>query len=313
MAVFATATNMANVVLHNKDANRETALKLYSGEVIKAFRERNIFKELISVRTLTGGKSSQWIVTGEADETAIQTHKRGDEVNVNELPNTEITISIGDRLVYSHFSDKLDEIIAQYDLRSEIVFQASQVLSTKLDKAIVALLKDKAGHDAHALATGDLIKTSVSLPVAGYGAEPTAQGKGDKLVEALFATRSNRQDRNISEEPNVIVSPTEYYNVVQSTRGTNSDYTNGNGGIDSGKVRQIAGFSLGWSNNVKENDTDKTLAIVFDKQAVGMVSAMDLTSEANYVPSRLGDLLVTYMAYGLGFLNTARITILKDA
>jgi len=43
----------------NKDATRATALKLYTGEVIKAFREKNIGLGLIKNREISGGKTAQ--------------------------------------------------------------------------------------------------------------------------------------------------------------------------------------------------------------------------------------------------------------
>lgn len=46
-------------VLPNKDANRVTALTLYTGEVLKAFRERNIGLSLVKKRNIVGGKSAQ--------------------------------------------------------------------------------------------------------------------------------------------------------------------------------------------------------------------------------------------------------------
>ncbi len=94
--------------LPNKDTSRSTALKLYTGEVIKAFREKNIGLGLIKNRTISGGKTAQFIVTGEADESDIQTHVRGTEVVSAVLDNDEVTITVTNRYVHSHFLDNLD-------------------------------------------------------------------------------------------------------------------------------------------------------------------------------------------------------------
>lgn len=45
--------------LPNKDASRSTALTLYTNEVIKAFREKNIALGTIKSREISGGKSAQ--------------------------------------------------------------------------------------------------------------------------------------------------------------------------------------------------------------------------------------------------------------
>ena len=103
--------------LHNNDANRATALKLYTNEVIKAFREKNVALGTVKVREIMGGKTSQFIVTGKALESDIQTQVRGEEVVNRLLANDEITITVDTRYVHSHFSDDLDNKLAQYDLR----------------------------------------------------------------------------------------------------------------------------------------------------------------------------------------------------
>ena len=48
---------MTPVVNPNKDSARSTALKLYTGEVLKAFREKNIALSTVKVRSISGGKT----------------------------------------------------------------------------------------------------------------------------------------------------------------------------------------------------------------------------------------------------------------
>ena len=42
----------------NKDTSRSTALTLFTGEVIKTFRQKNIAMGLIKNRTISGGKTA---------------------------------------------------------------------------------------------------------------------------------------------------------------------------------------------------------------------------------------------------------------
>ncbi len=305
-------------VLHNKDAGRSTALKLYSGEVIKAFRERNVAMATVKTREISGGKTSQFIVTGKALSTDIQTHVRGEEVVSKLLANDEITITVDTRYVHSHFSDDLDNKLAQYDLRSEMSAQSGEVLSIKIDKDIFYGITHDTG-SVSAPTNGQLEAAVVTA--TGYAAAATAQAKGDALVASLFEARSVLNERDVSGEPVVFVTPTDYYNIVQSTRGTNADYTSNNGGIDSGKVRQIAGFSLGWTNHLDTSDqsggtgidAQKLIALMYTKDVFGVVKAMDLKSEANYDFRRLGYQLTSYYAMGMGALNpTSLIIIVTD-
>ena len=304
-------------VLHNNDAARATALKLYTGEVIKAFREKNVALATVKVREISGGKTSQFIVTGKAQAGDIQTHARGEEVTYALLANDEITITVDTRYVHSHFSDDLDNKIAQYDLRSEMSAQSGEVLSIKIDTDIFYGITHDTG-TASAPTNGQLAAAVVTA--TGYLAATTAQDKGDAIVAALFEARSTLNERDISAEPVVFVSPTDYYNVVQSTRGVNADYTSNNGGIDSGKVRNIAGFSLGWTNHLDFTDqsggtgidAQKLIALMYTKDVFGVVKAMDLKSEANYDFRRLGHQLTSYYAMGMGALNPTGLILVNS-
>jgi hypothetical protein len=296
--------------LPNKDTSRATALKLYTGEVIKAFREKNIGLGLIKNREISGGKTAQFIVTGKADETDIQTHVRGEEVISSVLANDEVTITVETRFVHSHFLDTLDEKLAQYEVRGELAFQSGEVLATKIDKEVFALV----GNDVPAMTPLPGQQPASTVVATGYDAAVSAQEKGDAIVEALFEGKAELNRKNVTMEPAVIVDPQDYYNIVQSTRGVNADYTNNNGGIDTGKIRMVAGFQLGWTNHLDKTTNTKLIALMFTKDVAGVVKAMDIQSEANYDFRRLGWQLTSYYALGMGALNpTGMVVINSDA
>ena len=295
--------------LPNNDAARATALKLYTGEVIKAFREKNIGLGLIKSREISGGKTAQFIVTGEADEADIQTHVRGEEVISKVLANDEVTITVSTRYVHSHFLDTLDEKLAQYEVRGELAFQSGQVLATKIDKDVFKLI----GNDVPAMTPLPGQKAATTVVATGYTAATTAEAKGNALVAAFFTAKGKLHEKNVTETPSVIVAPEDYYNLVQSTRGTNADYTSNNGGIDTGAIRQVAGFSLGWTNHLDVTTNADLLALMFTKDVAGVVKAMDIKSESNYDFRRLGFQLTSFYALGMGPLNpTGMVIINKD-
>jgi hypothetical protein len=301
-------------VLPNKDSARSTALKLFTNEVIKAFREKNVALATVKVREISGGKTAQFIVTGKADSADIQTHVAGQEVVSALLANDEVTITVDTRYVHSHSLDTLDDKLAQYEIRSELAYQSGEVLSTKIDKDIFFGITHEGG-------------TMVPLPgqlaaqittITGYAAATTAEEKGNALIEAMYEGRSNMNERNITSEPTCMVAPQDYYNLVQSTRGVNADWTTNNGGIDTGKVRQIAGFSVGWTNHLDKTDQSgsggidatKLVMLMYTKDVYGVVKAMDLQSESNYDFRRLGWQLTSFYALGMGPLNPTGLNIL---
>jgi len=289
----------------NKNAARDTALKLYTGEVLKAFTRKNIGLELVSTRTISGGKSAQWIVTGQSDDANVAAHTPGDEISTQVLANDEVTITVDTRYYYSHFVDELDEKLAQYEIRGELAKQAGEALAVKIDKQIFAGID---GMRTYTPLPGQQAASAVEA--TGYAAATTAEDKGNALVEAYFACQTAFKQKDVTAEPVAVVSPEDYYNMVQSTRGVNQDYTNGNGGIDSGNISMIAGMRTAWTNHLP--DTENLLALVFTKDVYGVVKAMDITSEANYIPERLGWLLTSYYALGMGPLNPTGLAIISS-
>jgi hypothetical protein len=298
----------------NKDSSRSTALKLYTGEVLKAFTRKNIAMELVSTRTISGGKTAQWIVTGQAADTDVSTHTIGENVAAKVLANDEVTITVSTRYYYSHFVDELDEKLAQYEIRGELSKQAGEALAVKIDKAIFSGIVDMFDEDNWTVRTGQSAPAVEDINTA-WDAATTVEAKGNALIEGYFNVRTTFNERDVTAEPTVVTTPQNYYYLVQSTRGVNADYTSNNGGIDSGEVSRIAGLRTVWTNHLPSAlQYDRTgdagagtayelQALVFTPDVYGVVKAMDITSESNYLPEKLGHLLTSYYAMGMGGLN----------
>jgi hypothetical protein len=244
---------------------------------------------------------------------------RGEEVINRLLQNDEVTITVDTRYVHSHFSDDLDNLLAQYDLRSELSAQSGEVLAIKIDKDIFYGIT----HDAGTMLPPTNGQWGAStVAVTGYDAATTAEEKGNAIVEGLYDARSILNTKDITTEPSVFVAPHDYYYIVQSTRGVNADWTSNNGGIDTGKVRQIAGFQIGWTNHLDKTDQSANngidarnlIALMYTRDVFGVVKAMDIKSESNYDFRRLGWQLTSYYAMGMGALNpTGLVFLMSDA
>jgi len=102
----------------NYDAKYATYLKLFSGEMIKAYESACIAKGTVQSRTLRNGKSLQFIYTGRME---AGYHTPGTPIlGSGDPPVAEKTIIMDDLLVSSAFLYDLDETLAHYSLRSEI-------------------------------------------------------------------------------------------------------------------------------------------------------------------------------------------------
>ena len=93
-------------------------LKLFSGEMFKAYESACIAKGTVQNRTLTNGKSMQFIFTGRM---TADYHVPGTPIlGSGDPPVAEKTILMDDLLISSAFVYDLDETLAHYSLRSEI-------------------------------------------------------------------------------------------------------------------------------------------------------------------------------------------------
>ena len=95
-------------------------LKLFSGEMFKGFQRNTIARDLVMRRTLTSGRSLQFIFTGR---TSAEYHTPGNSILGNSdgaPPVAEKTVTVDDLLISSAFVYELDETLANYDLRGEI-------------------------------------------------------------------------------------------------------------------------------------------------------------------------------------------------
>ena len=75
-------------------------LKVWSGEVLSAFRKSTIFESLHTVRTIQSGKSAQFPIIGLA---STSYHQVGTQLTGSAIKHAEATINIDDKLVSQVF------------------------------------------------------------------------------------------------------------------------------------------------------------------------------------------------------------------
>ena len=109
-------------------------LKVFSGEVLKAFDETNVFMGLHTVRTISSGKSAQFPNTWKA---TAGYHTPGNTIGGDSVINiSETIINIDDLLYASTEIYDLDEAKNHYDVRSEFSRQLGLALAKQLDQRI---------------------------------------------------------------------------------------------------------------------------------------------------------------------------------
>lgn len=291
------------------NANNNLGLELYTGEVLAAFDRNNKALATIKKRSISGGTSAQFIVTGKGADTDAATHTAGTAVTTKVLKVNERTITISDRVYFSHFVDELDLKLSQYEIRGEMAKQAAEALSTKIDKQVFVEMEAfiSTGAGVADQSAGAVLQADLSNAV-------TNEAKGDLLVDALFEAQAVLNGKDVPTMDRMFMTTSQnYYYLVQSSKAINVDFK-GAGSIAEGNVMKVAGLPIEWTNNLPAaaTSTNALHGIVYTPDVFGVVTAMDIKSEANYMPETLGYLLTSYYALGMGGLNPACGVVIEE-
>ena len=307
-----------------------TYLKLFSGEMFKAYESACIAKGTVQNRTLTNGKSMQFIFTGRM---TADYHTPGTPIlGSGDPPVAEKTIIMDDLLISSAFVYDLDETLAHYSLRSEISKKIGYALAEAYDKKIFRTIA-LAAREAHPITAAPGPEPGGSVIKLGANNEYNAQS----LVDAFFEAASILDEKNVPREGrHAVLSPRQYYALVSQVDSNilNRDYGNTQGNLNSGEgLYEIAGISIKRSNNlpfmvtgtgtggsaghiVRQNGENNDYSgdfrthagLIYAKDAAGVVSAIGpsvQTTGSDVKAMYQGDIIVGRMAMGSGTLNPA--------
>ena len=311
------------------DTKYATYLKLFSGEMFKAYEGATIAKGTVQSRTLRNGKAMQFIFTGRMEAAY---HEPGTPIlGSGDPPVAEKTIVCDDLLISSAFVYDLDETLAHYSLRSEIAKKIGYALAEAYDKKIFRQIA-KAAREAHPITAAPGPEPGGSVIQLGANKEYDAQA----LVDAFFEAASILDEKNLPKQGRTaVLSPRQYYALVSQVDSNilNRDYGNSQGNLNSGEgLYEIAGISIKRSNNLpflagnvssvngENNDYSGNFStpcgLIYYKDAAGVVEAIApsvQTTSGDVSVMYQGDLIVGRLAMGVGTLNPAAAIELQSA
>jgi hypothetical protein len=303
------------------DSKYATYLKLFSGEMFKAYESACIAKGTVQNRTLTSGRSMQFIFTGRMDAAY---HQPGTPIlGSSNPPVAEKTIIMDDLLISSAFVYDLDETLAHYSLRSEISSKIGHALAEAYDKKVFRTIA-LAAREAHPVTASPGPEPGGSVIKLGAGNEYNAQA----IVDAFFEAASILDEKNVPRNGRTaVLSPRQYYALISQVDSNilNRDYGSSQGNMNSGEgLYEIAGISIKRSNNLPfmagtvarvngENndysgDFSASCGLIYMKDAAGVVEGIGpqvQTTGADVKTMYQGDIIVGRQAMGVGTLNPA--------
>ena len=306
-----------------------TYLKLFSGELFKAYESSCIAKGTVQNRTLKNGKSLQFMFTGRmtADYHVPGTPILGD----GNPPLAEKTIVMDDLLISSAFVYDLDETLAHYSLRSEISKKIGYALAEAYDKKVFRTIA-LAAREAHPVTAAPGPEPGGSIIKLGAGNEYNAQA----LVDSFFEAASILDEKNVPRNGRTaVLSPRQYYALISQVDSNilNRDYGNTQGNLNSGSgLYEIAGIQIKRSNNLPfmagtvdsvngENnyyggDFSAHCGLIYMRDAAAVVSGIGPSVQTTGSDVRTmyqGDIIVGRLAMGVGTLNPAAAIELQAA
>ena len=244
-------------------------LKVFAGEVLATFEEANVMKPLHTIRTISSGKSAQFIVTGAAHsryhtpgESLLDDANLGnalgqeadttpDDKYLSKIPHNERVIHIDKLLTSSAFIDDLDAAMSHWDIRSTYAKEIGKELAKQFD--------------INTLNTAVACSRQLSPTVTGgklggaVGGAAGVANDADVLLDAIASAAQKLDENDVAEgDRYLILKPAQYWlllsgqDSVASTRAfmVNRDYTAGNGDVASGTLMQAYGFKIFKSNHI---------------------------------------------------------------
>ena len=226
--------------LNSANDARALYLKLFSGEMFKGFQHNAIARDLVMKRTLTNGKSLQFVYTGH---TKAEYHVPGNSILGNSdgaPPVAEKTITIDDLLISSAFVYELDETLAHYELRGEISKKIGYALAQKYDRLIFRAIA-KGARQASPISKSNFIEPGGTQIQVGAGSDADDALNDGHLVTAFYDAAAALDEKGVSDDGRVaVLNPRQYYALIQGA---------GNNGLIN---RDVQGTALQSGNGVIE-------------------------------------------------------------
>ena len=316
-------------------------LRVFAGEVLACFAEKNVMMGLTRVKTVSGGAVSwQFPVLGiagtsyhTAGENILLDADAGASTDLKTIKAAARTIFADNALISSFFLDNLDAMLTHWDARSEYAREIGAAIARTVDKNLMRLIF-KAAKASATIAGG------YGPGLGTNGGSTVVDADGDtnaaSFVDALFSAKLALDQKHVPTEGRyMLISPAQMKllfasgGAVTAAQWVSADYNGApNGNFGDGKIPRLAGFTLIETNHLEvtaattfgdtynqystssTNDYRYTtgagetiLGLGFQSGAVGTVKLEDLSVETERLIEYQGDLTVARMVLGHGILR----------
>lgn len=229
-------------------------LPLWSGEVINAYDQFNVFENIVTTKSLSGGFSYEFPVTGTIALNA--SWDAGEELGGGSSTSTTFKVNLDKRPMAAHFEcDNVDLLVTQWDYRSELARQAGLQLANTRDRQLAvsicaaALLSplgyawdaasgssvDPRGLDIANFPAPAVIDTTTSAP--GVAVAACTEVNALKILEAIENYMVFMQNNDYPTDRVICAVPPKVFQVIRGlglTRSTDVLTVSGNTNFTAG-------------------------------------------------------------------------------
>lgn len=284
-------------------------LKVFAGEILTAFQEKQVMMDKHQIRTISNGKSASFPVTGNAQARYMSP---GDELAGDAILHGERIITIDQLLTASTTIYNMDEAMNHFDVRSIYTGELGQALANTADRQLLQL----GVLAARTAGTEATEKGGSVITNAAAGTDSEA------LIASIFAAAQAFDEKDVPQEERYFyLRPAQYYKLAQNTKLLNKDW-GGAGVYSEGSVLRVAGITLvptnhlpsavvangtvlAGTNNKYAGDFSTTVGLAMQRQALGTVKLLDLSMDTDYEARRQATFVVAKYAMGHGILRPA--------
>lgn len=316
----------ANGANQHADDNALMLLKVFSGEVLKVFDTKQVARDMVRSRRLSGAKEAQFPIMGT---TAAGFHLPGTDLSsvgtglLNEIQHAERVIKVDYPLVSPVFVSDWDEALNHYEIRSEYAHQMGESLANTWDQLLLRVMT------SCGTATG-LVTGEQNGSFGNIGLTPTVAA----FIEAVFDAKLVMDQKNVPMDDRFLIIPPawEVALIRSDDKLLDRDFSPSNGSYAAATVGRMAGMTIVTSNHIpdgnpmaivnktglKNSDYDHDgitsyAAIACQRSAVGSVSLWDMEVQHQYSALHQGSFLISRMSCGAGVLKPSACVPIKGA
>jgi len=291
-------------------------LKMFSGDILRTFDEKNILLPMTKSMTVGPGKTFQFPVLGTGDAAY---HVAGENIldpangYLNDFEQGERVINLDRPLIASFVTEDWDQKLSHIPTREEYARQLGLALANKMDRSLFNTMILAARATATLSATQSPGKDGTVISKASVNTSATAMDEA--MLEAAVAL----MEKDVPMDSiHVVLRPAMYYALQSQGKFLNTDFGNaGNGSQAMGVIHKIYGFNVHVSNHIPSTsvsaaagernnyagDFSKTAAVAFAGDAIATIIREGVAVESQRKAEYRGDLVTAAIICGHGILR----------